>query len=988
MDVSELNNLAPLAVDQKPALQEVSLDMMLAKYALEGETTEAEIIARVAKALGKDAAQEARFAKVMHDGFTPGGRINRGAGSGLDVTLINCFVQPVADTTSGYKDGRPGIMDAASHAAQTMRRGGGVGYDFSHIRPRGAFVKGTGSDASGPVSYMKVFDQVCATVISAGGRRGAQMGVLRVDHPDIVEFVTAKATPDFTAMGLSQQEADNLLGTVAKNPGFAWTFRNAFRNLDNFNISVAVTDEFMQAVEVDGDFDLVHIAAGCEALPQKVCADGVSRYVYKTVKARDIWNLIISNTYNAAEPGVLFIDKINQVNNLWYCEKIEATNPCGEQNLPDFGCCCLGSTNLSRFVRNAFTDDAYFDFGAYTASIEVSIELLDRVLDVTNWPLPEQGQEAAAKRRVGLGFYALADAMAMLGLRYDRPEGVEFAKEVAETQRNAAYLASTKLASQYGAFPLFDADKYLTPGTFASTLPMEIQDEIRAHGMRNSHLLSIAPTGTISLSFGNNASSGIEPIFAMRQKRNVKLPDNSRKVVFLDNAAYRAYKDKFGEDAESDVFVEALSMSVAEHLAVLEAVAPLVDSAISKTVNVPVDYSYEDFQKVYTDAYKMGLKGITTYRPNEMVGSVLESAKTETKVEPKVAEAKDFQSNDADRRIELKSTAKVTEAMRYPSRPKTPQGTQSITYSVDHQDGDFALVIGHYANGRNHPLEVYVAGNEQPRGLAAIAKLLSVDMRADDGPWLKMKLDSLANTEADDGFMLADPKTGKALAVPSLVSGFSRLISHRMEELGVLKGEGDSIMVDSLFSKREPKTGPSGSIGWQVDVSNPVTGDDFLLTTKEIRLEDGSVRPYSVWLSGRYPRVLDGMTKLLSIDMRVSDVSWILMKLRKLTKFGEQRGDFMATVPGSNHQQNYPSTVAYIAALLIERYRVLGFTEAAEVAAPKALPESVDSQQVSPGAEMMTKVKGKLCPECNTHSMHKRDGCEVCDNCGHLGSCG
>lgn len=987
MDVSDVKNLA-LATVEPAVKQEVSMAIMLEKYALPGEKTEAEILNRVSKALAKDEAQEARFLKVMNDGFTPGGRINRGAGSGLDVTLINCFVQPIADTMSGMKDGRPGIMDAASQSAQTMRRGGGVGYDFSHIRPRGALVKGTASDASGPVSYMRIFDRTCETVISAGGRRGAQMGVLRIDHPDVREFVNAKATPDFTQMGLTQEEAKNLLDMVASKPGFAWPFRTAFAKLANFNVSVAVTDEFMQAVKDDADFDLVHEAPGFTPLPTKVCSDGVTRYVYKTEKARDLWNLIIRNTYNAAEPGVLFIDQINKKNNLWYCEKIEATNPCGEQNLPDYGCCCLGSTNLSKFVHNPFTAEAYFDEAAYAQSIEASVELLDRVLDVTNWPLPEQGKEAAAKRRVGLGFYALADAMAMLGIRYDSQDGVDFAERVAIAQRDAAYRASVKMAMQYGPFPLFDADKYLKPGTFASTLPQDIQDDIRKFGIRNSHLLSIAPTGTISLGFGNNASSGIEPIFLKVQQRNLKQPDGSRKTVILENAAYRAYKDRFGEDADSDVFVEALSMTVDQHLAVMGAVAPYVDSSISKTVNVPVDYSFENFEKVYTDAYAMGLKGITTYRPNEMVGAVIEAVKSDAKPDqPKVAEAKDFQSNDADRRIELKSTAKVTEAMRYPSRPKTPQGTQSITYSVDHEDGDFALVIGHYANGKNHPLEVYVAGNEQPRGLAAIAKLLSVDMRADDGPWLKMKLDSLANTEADDGFMLADPKTGKPVAVPSLVSGFSRLISHRMDELGVLNGEGESIMVDSLFSKREPKTGPSGSIGWQVDVSNPVTGDDFLLTTKEIRLEDGTVRPYSVWLSGRYPRVLDGMTKLLSIDMRVSDVSWILMKLRKLTKFGEQRGDFMATVPGSNHQHNYPSTVAYIAALLIERYRVLGFTETAEVTLPQ-VSEVAAEMQVSEGAVKMSKYKGKLCPECNTHSMHKRDGCEVCDNCGHLGSCG
>lgn len=967
------------------AQQELCDQVLVEKYALPGETTQGEIQRRVATGLAGEDAQFQRFMKTFQAGFVPGGRINRAIGSQTITTAINCFVQPIADCMSGKdEDGNPGIMDALAQASETMRRGGGVGYDFSPLRPMGALVKGTSSRASGPVSYMRVFDRACETVESAGARRGAQMGILRVDHPDIEMFIDAKKIPDFVAMGLPEEQAQQLVANVANFPAFAWPFRKAFATLSNFNLSVTVTDAFMKAVEADGEFELVHLAhPGTENPVTKVCADGKTRYVYKTVRARDIWDRIMRNTYTGAEPGVIFIDRVNLDNNLWYAERIDASNPCGEQMLPKYGCCDLGSAILSRCVSNPFTRKARFNFDTFKGIVAGGVEILDKVLDVTNWPLPEQHAEAMAKRRIGLGFFALGDAMAMLGIRYDSKEGVEFAAKVARVMRDAAYMASVELAKVHGAFPLFDAEKYLAEGTFASRLPEEIKAAIRKHGIRNSHLLSLAPTGTIAMAFGDNASSGIEPIFSLRQQRTKVMMDSTRQNFFLDNGAYRQFREVCGEDAEPTMFATAMAMSVDDHLNVLEAVAPYIDAAISKTVNVPESYSFEDFSHVYMRAWRAGLKGITTYRPNTMVGSVLQDADA---VKREVAkEVAGVRTDDPDRRVEIKDVNAITSTLKWPSRPVTPHGIASVTYSVDHPHGDFAVVVGHYKNGKTHPVEAYVAGNEQPRGLAAIAKSLSVDMRTGDPAWLKMKLDSLANTEADDAFEMHDPFTGNVVRAPSLVAGFARLVQHALTSIDALTEVGHSPMIDALFSKREPKTGPQGSLSWSVDVRNYVTGDDFLMTTKEVRLPDGTVRPYSVWLSGKYPKVLDGLTKLLSIDMRISDPAWVVMKLRKLLKFGEQRGDFMADTPNGKGQHNYSSTVAYMAALLLERYRVLGLIKDD---LPSQNESSVAKDQPASEAQDPGVGKGTLCPHCNTMSMHKRDGCKVCVNCGHTGECG
>ena len=963
-------------------LQQLCKDVLIEKYAAPGETSVKEIQERVAGALGDDEGQQSRFVKAMRNGFVPGGRVNSAAGLSRVSTMINCFVQPVTDTMTGTKEGMPGIMGALSDSAETMRRGGGVGYDFSQLRPKNAKVKGTDSRASGPVSYMRVFDRMCETVESAGARRGAQMGVLRVDHPDIEAFIDAKKTPDFMSMGLPEKDANAFVAMIQNNPGFGWGVRKQFSALSNFNISVAVTDEFMTAVVEDGTYDLVHVSEPMFDAPQKVCADGQSRYIYRTMKAREIWEKIMRNTYDGAEPGVLFIDTINRDNNLRYCERIDATNPCGEQLLPAYGCCCLGSINLTKFVNNPFSDSASFDEDAFAATVATSVEMLDKVLDKTRWPLPQQASEAANKRRIGLGYLGLADAMAMLGIRYDTDAGAEFARKVTESMRNAAYSASVDLAIKHGVFPFFDADEYLEEGTFASRLPEAIKEKIRMHGIRNSHLMSIAPTGTISMAFGDNASSGIEPIFALRQERHKRMADGTIQPFMLEDHAYRQFKAIHGEDAKSDVFVTALKMSVQDHLRVLAKVAPLVDAAISKTVNVPEDYPFEDFTQVYMDAWKLGLKGITTYRPNSMMGAVLVSADDKEEKEEKTSEqakaAQDLPQDDPERRVMIKDVPNITEVLRWPSRPDVV--ASGVTYSIKHPQGRFAVVVNHWKNGKDHPLEVYIAGNEQPRGLAAIAKALSVDMRSDDGAWLQMKLDSLLNTKGDDGFDLIDPASGETLSMPSLTAGFAYIVKHRLNEIGALEAGEKSPMTDALFSKREPKTGPMGALGWHVDINNPATGDDFLLHTKEVVLPGGQIRPYSVWLSGQYPRVLDGLMKTLSIDMRISDPAWVAMKLRKLSNFGEIRGDFLAQVPGAEKQQNYPSTVAYVATVLLARMEALGL-----IKGDTKLEKAIEQVEV---AHPKVKPAGRQCPSCHTMSLHKQDGCEICSHCGHTGSCG
>lgn len=583
--------------------QPISLDVLREKYLKPGETNLEDLYRRVAHALASVEAPKLRqkyeelFLANLHAGAIGAGRIMSAAGTDIQATLINCFVQPVGDCIQGVDDeGFPGIYEALREAAETMRRGGGVGYDFSRIRPKGAQVKATASVASGPCSYMNVFDQSCSTVESAGARRGAQMGVLRIDHPDVQEFITAKRTPG------------------------RW---------NNFNVSVGVSDAFIEAVQHDRPWELVHRARpGTAAMAQGAHQRADGQWVYATVQARALWDIIMKSAYDFAEPGILFLDHINEDNNLNYCEAIAATNPCGEQPLPSYGCCDLGPVILTRFVRHPFGFDGLpsFDFEAFEKVVALQVRALDNVLDVTFWPLPQQRDEAMAKRRIGVGFTGMGNTLAMLCLRYDMQEGRAMAARIAEAMRDAAYRASVELAREKGAFPKFEAEPYLAAGTFASRLPESIKEAIRANGIRNSHLLSIAPTGTVSLAFADNASNGIEPPFSWMYKRKKREADGSTSEYSVEDHAWRLYRELGGDvNALPDYFISALEMPAEGHIAMMEAVQPFVDTAISKTVNIPADYPYEDFKDLYLQAWRARLKGLATYRPNSILGSVLET---------------------------------------------------------------------------------------------------------------------------------------------------------------------------------------------------------------------------------------------------------------------------------------------------------------------------------------------------------------------------
>jgi len=1332
--------------------QVISEEVLLEKYAKGSERTAEAVNERVARALAQAeppaqrALWEERFAQALRQGFVPAGRIQSAAGTEMSATLINCFVQPVGDSIAKPEDGHPGIYVALTEAAETMRRGGGVGYDFSRIRPRGAWVGSTQSSASGPVSYMRVFDRSCETVESAGARRGAQMGVLRCDHPDIEEFIHAKDEGD----------------------------------LKNFNISVGVTDAFMQAVKADTEIELVHRAE--PGVAQKA-AGAYARggvWVYRKLKARELWDQIMRSTYDHAEPGVLFLDVINRDNNLSYCETIASTNPCvtadtwvmttegprqvgalvgqpfaavvdgrayatesagffatgtkpvlqlrtreghalrltaehlvrrvkqrsryaletewvpacelavgdelvlhdhrtlggwegahteaegyliglligdgtlksdkavlsvwapelklaahagvaidagafhsstgimqaaqaaaetlphradfqgwqrlieargefrlasvalrdlalklgmtpgnkritaameqassafcvgllrglfdadgsaqgsqskgvsvrlsqadegllqatqrillrlgiaatlyrerrpaglrslpdgkgsqrdyetraqhelvisgeslrryadlvgfedtakaqrlddalaayrrslnrerfvatlaslepqgeepvfdvtvsethafdanglmvhncGEQPLPPYGCCCLGSIDLTRFISDPFEPQARFDEAAFAQVARTAVRMLDNVIDVTVWPLPQQHDEAHNKRRIGLGFTGLGDALIMLNLRYDTPEARAMARRISELLRDTAYEASADLAQERGAFPLFNADLLLSSGTFASRLPQRLRERIRAQGLRNSHLLSIAPTGTISLAFADNASNGIEPAFSWSYTRKKRMPDGGFKEYAVEDHAWRLYRHLKGEhEPLTPAFVTALEMSALDHEAMVAAVGPCIDTAISKTVNVPADYPYADFQNLYLQAWESGLKGLATYRPNAVLGSVLSTTPITGSNTATV-----MKLNDANQRLALdRLPAPVLSSLRWPGRPELPAGNAAWTFMIHHPFGEFALFVGELASegGSPKPFEVWINGAEQPRGLGALAKTLSMDLRADDPAWLQLKLDALATVAEERAFEMPFPPNGERRLFPGVVAATAAVIRWRCEQLKALPNSSASAgraaptpVIDAMFARDEPHTGPSGTLAWAVDVSNPATDEAFTLTLKEVTLPgpDGTpvTRPCAVGFSGNYPRALDGLARVLSLDMRVIDPAWIGMKLRKLLNYAEPLGYFMAFVPGLPHgerrQQTWPSTVAYLARLIIHRYAMLGvLTEEGFPVRDMGVLETPVDRTPSP------MLSGKVCPECGNPNVIHKDGCDFCTACGYVGQCG
>lgn len=553
-------------------------------------------VARTLAANERDASiWEDKFYRALEDfKFLPGGRVMAGAGTHHHVTLFNCFVMGLIE------DSMDGIFDALKQGAITMQQGGGVGYDFSTLRPRGTIAHTTGTVASGPVSFMRIWNATCDTVLSTGARRGAMMATLRCDHPDIEEFVTAK---------------------------------HSMGELNHFNLSVQVTDDFMSAVHSDSQWPLIfplqdigdsHQTADeivTKAWPGK--PSPVPCRVMKRIQARTLWEHIMRSTYNFAEPGVLFVDRINEQNNLWYREQITSTNPCGEIPLPPYGACNLGSINLTCFIANPFSGDAQVDYRALRELVPVVVRLMDNVIDVSRFPLQRQADTARGTRRIGLGITGLADALIMLGVKYDDPVARKTAARIMETICHTAYETSIALAREKGPFPWYDRDKHLQ-GQFMSHLPQSLVQELASYGIRNSHLLAIAPTGTISL-LANNVSSGIEPVYDFAYQRRVLELDGNYKQYSVTDYAATLWQELFGDKPFPEQYITVSHLTPEAHLKMQAALQPFVDNAISKTINIPANYPYEGFKDVYERAYEKGLKGCTTFRPNEISGSILQS---------------------------------------------------------------------------------------------------------------------------------------------------------------------------------------------------------------------------------------------------------------------------------------------------------------------------------------------------------------------------
>ncbi len=688
---------------------------------------------RVANALAQPEADPAlwadRFMAAMTDfRFIPAGRIVAGAGSGRRVTLFNCFVMGEIEDDLGS------IFANLREAALTMQQGGGIGYDFSTLRPKGALVRGVGADASGPLSFMDVWDAMCRTIMSAGARRGAMMATLRCDHPDIEAFIDAK-----------------------REPG----------RLRSFNLSVLITDAFMAAVEVNGDWALTF-----------------GGQVFRTVKARELWDRIMQATFAYAEPGVLFIDRINARNNLAYCETIQSTNPCSEQPLPPYGACLLGSVNLSRLVLDPFTAAARLDEAALDDLVGTAVRMLDNTIDVSGFPLDEQRQEAYAKRRIGLGVTGLADALIMCRETYGSDAAVALADRWTARINRAAYLASAALAAEKGAFPLYDRDAYLA-GETVRGLDADVREAIAAHGIRNALLTSIAPTGTISL-WADNVSSGIEPIFALAYTRRVKNPDGTLREEEVSDHAVRRYRALFGTGAElPGYFVTAQTLEPRDHVRMQAAVQRNVDSAISKTVNCPEDISFEAFKHIYLDAYQSGCKGCTTYRPNAITGSVLEV--TPPKPEP----------------VAPTSAAPIQGLSEPLHREEKLTGA---TYKLRWADSEHALYvtindIEH--DGHRRPFEIFINSKNMDHyaWVVALTRMISaVFRRGGDVAFVAEELKAVF-----------DPRGGQwqnGRYVPSLIAAIGGILERHMVGTGFLPPAGDAGPVLPFIPALDRPIGP------------------------------------------------------------------------------------------------------------------------------------------------------------------------------------
>jgi ribonucleoside-diphosphate reductase alpha chain len=695
---------------------------------------------RVARALASVEADpakwEAEFYSAMADfRFLPAGRILAGAGTKRHVTLFNCFVMGT------IPDDMSGIFEHLKEAALTMQQGGGIGYDFSTLRPRGAPVKGVGADASGPLSFMDVWDAMCRTIMSAGFRRGAMMATLRCDHPDIEAFIEAKREPGRLRM---------------------------------FNLSVLVTDAFMDAIREDRPLQLIF--------------DGT---VYKTIAARDLWDRVMRATYTYAEPGVIFIDRINSRNPLYYCEQIQATNPCGEQPLPPYGACLLGSINLAKLVRNPFEETAELDLVELERIARVAVRMMDNVTDLSKFPLEAQDEEAQKKRRIGLGVTGLADALILCRERYGSARSLRLAETWTKAVQRAAYLASTELAAEKGAFPLFDRSKYLA-GEAVHELDEDIKSKIERLGMRNALLTSIAPTGTISI-FADNVSSGIEPVFAFTHQRSVLMPDGTRREEEVADYAYRLFHRLKGETAPlPDYFIDSQQLSPKDHVAMQAAVQKYVDSSISKTINCPEDLSFAAFKDVYLLAYDLGCKGCTTYRPNPVTGAVLTIRKEpeEAQDEPELPWP----------RVEAAKPRDPFEAggVIYMTRPlDRPEALPGRTYKIRWPESDHAIYItlnDIIQDGRRRPFEVFINSKnmEHYAWTVGLTRMISaVFRRGGDVSFVVEELKAVF-----------DPRGGQWMDrkyVPSLLAAIGDVIERHMIDIGFIPNGGRK--------RRDPRRG-------------------------------------------------------------------------------------------------------------------------------------------------------------------------------------
>lgn len=683
----------------------IAREIWAAKYRFNGKgdlPADADFEATAARVAAAAAANEteverpvwqARFEDIVAKmQFIPAGRILAGAGTERAVTLFNCFVMGT------IPDSLDGIFDHLKQAALTMQQGGGVGMDFSTIRPKGAEVKGVGSDASGPLSFMDCWDSMCRTVHSAGARRGAMMGCLRIDHPDIADFIDAK--------------------------------RDGAR-FRNFNLSVLVTDAFMDALDSDAEWPLVF-----------------GGHTYRTVQAKELWQRLMQATYDVAEPGVIFVDRVNAQNNLAYCETISASNPCGEQMLPPYGACLLGSINLAALVDNPFEEGAEIDEVALADITATSIRFLDNIIDISRYPLAEQEAEAKAKRRIGLGITGLADALLFCGKAYGSDAAIELTERWLTAIRNAAYRASAMLAEEKGAFPLYDAVMLEQPNLKA--LDPDLRALIGRHGLRNGCLTSIAPTGTTSLLAGN-VSSGVEPVFAYSYQRRILNPDGSSRHETVEDYALRAWRQVKGDAIPPEsLFVSAQSLDPIAHVRMQAAAQALIDSSISKTVNVPEDIGFDDFSGVYLEGYRRGCKGLTTYRPNSVTGSVLSVAPAEPQAAPPPA---------------LAHRDEALEGTTY--KLKWPDSAHAVYVTINNIDAD----------GAPRPFEIFINSKnmEHYAWTLGLTRMISaVFRRGGDVSFV-----------ADELKAVFDPRGGSWMNgkyVPSLLAAIGGVIEKHLEQ--------------------------------------------------------------------------------------------------------------------------------------------------------------------------------------------------------------